>query len=70
MTALTRPPQSPWLQLQNELRELAFVLDRQGNPVAADVASTIAARIDELVSEQTPAALANQSALLPVRLSA
>lgn len=41
-----------WAQLQTELRDLAFVLDRQGSHVAADLACTIAARIDELHDAQ------------------
>ena len=44
-----------WLELQTELRDLAFVLDRKGNPAAADVASSIAVRIGELVSEEISA---------------
>ena len=53
-----------WLQLQTELRDLAFMLDRQGNPGAADVASIIAARIGELLTEEPGAELraANQAA--------
>lgn len=43
---------SRWIQLQTELRDLAFVLDRQGSHVAADLACTIAARIDELHDAQ------------------
>jgi hypothetical protein len=45
-----------WLQLQTELRDLAFMLDRGGNPAAADVASMVAARIGELLNEETGAA--------------
>lgn len=49
------PAHAPWLRLQTELRDLAFVLDREGNPAAADVASMIAARIDEvLMTVQKP----------------
>lgn len=44
-----------WIELQTELRDLAFVLDRKGNPAAADVAATIAVRIGELLTEETPA---------------
>lgn len=44
-----------WLELQTELRDLAFVLDRKGNPAAADVASSIAVRIGELLTEETRA---------------
>ena len=41
-----------WLELQTELRDLAFVLDRKGNPAAADLAATVAARIGELLNEK------------------
>jgi len=41
-----------WTQLQTELRDLAFVLDRHGSHVAADLASAIAARIDELHADE------------------
>jgi hypothetical protein len=41
-----------WIQLQTELRDLAFVLDRKGNPAAADLAATVAARIGELLNEE------------------
>ena len=44
-----------WLELQTELRDLAFVLDRKGNPGAADLASSIAVRIGELLTEETRA---------------
>jgi len=44
-----------WVELQTELRDLAFVLDRKGNPAAADVAATIAVRIGELLTEETRA---------------
>jgi L-ascorbate metabolism protein UlaG (beta-lactamase superfamily) len=51
--ALTPAPSSNrWLQLQTELRDLAFMLDRGGNPAAADVASMVAARIGELLTEE------------------
>lgn len=68
MSALTHSSHSSWTQLQNELRELAFVLDRQGNPVAADVASNIAARIDEVLTDEVSPARNPESA--PERLSA
>jgi hypothetical protein len=45
-------PANRWVALQTELRDLAFVLDRKGNPAAADLASTIAARIGELLTEE------------------
>lgn len=45
------PAQAPWLRLQTELRDLAFALDRKGNPAAADVASMVAARIDEVLAD-------------------
>jgi hypothetical protein len=44
-------PSHRWVQLQTELRDLAFVLDRRGSHAAADVATTAAARIGELLSE-------------------
>lgn len=48
------PLDARWTQLQTELRDLAFVLDRQGSHAAADLASTVAARIDELLGDDTP----------------
>lgn len=52
MNLLSSPPAHRWLQLQTELRDLAFVLDRKGNPAAADLAATVAARIGELLHEE------------------
>lgn len=46
---------SPWVQLQTELRDLAFLLDRRGSHAAADLAATTAARIGELLAGETPA---------------
>ena len=61
-------PPSPsalrWLELQTELRDLAFVLDRKGNPAAADVAATVAARIGELLTEE-PRAESRAAILAP-----
>jgi hypothetical protein len=37
--------------LRAELADLAFALDREGSPVAADVAMTTAARVGELCEE-------------------
>ncbi|WP_438479861.1 hypothetical protein [Oleiharenicola lentus] len=64
MNSLAAPAQTPWHQLQNELRDLAFLLDRKGNPVAADVAMNIAARIQELIAHtaSTPALTLEASA--------
>ncbi|MES2694429.1 MAG: hypothetical protein V4773_13210 [Verrucomicrobiota bacterium] len=45
---------SPWLQLQTELRDLAFLLDRRGSHAAADLAATTAARIGELLESEIP----------------
>lgn len=45
---------SPWIQLQTELRELAFLLDRRGSHAAADLAATTAARIGELLDAESP----------------
>lgn len=45
---------SPWAQLQTELRDLAFLLDRRGSHAAADLAATTAARIGELLEIETP----------------
>ncbi len=45
-------PANPWAQLQTELRDLAYTLDRRGSPAAADVATSIAARIGELLTEE------------------
>ncbi|HEY1111317.1 MAG TPA: hypothetical protein VGE76_21865 [Opitutaceae bacterium] len=45
---------SPWSQLQIELRDLAFQLDRRGSHAAADLAVTVAARIGELLETETP----------------
>ncbi|MEJ1972947.1 MAG: hypothetical protein WDM96_10955 [Lacunisphaera sp.] len=47
-------PASPWTQLQTELRDLAYLLDRKGSHTAADLAVTIAARIDELLANESP----------------
>jgi hypothetical protein len=55
MNFISSPPAHRWLQLQTELRDLAFVLDRKGNPAAADLAATVAARIGELLHEETGA---------------
>lgn len=46
---------SPWVQLQTELRDLAFLLDRRGSHAAADLAATTAARIGELLEIEAPA---------------
>lgn len=43
---------SPWTQLQIELRDLAFQLDRRGSHAAADLAATVAARIGELLEAE------------------
>lgn len=43
-------PVTSWRQLQTELRDLAFVLDRQGSFAAAELAVNLAAGIDELLS--------------------
>lgn len=43
---------SPWTQLQIELRDLAFQLDRRGSHAAADLAATVAARIGELIETE------------------
>ena len=51
MNLISSPSASRWLQLQTELRDLAFVLDRKGNPAAADLASSVAVRIGELLIE-------------------
>jgi hypothetical protein len=63
MKALPLPANLPWIRLQTELRDLAFVLDRQGNPTAADVASMIAARIDELITDNASQPFAAAQAL-------
>lgn len=54
MKALTSST-APWTQLQTELRDLAYVLDRRGSHTAADLASSVAARIGELLGEETSA---------------
>ncbi len=41
--------------LRLELVDLAFALDRQGSPEAADVAMTTSARVGELYAELTSA---------------
>lgn len=48
MNAHPRPVTS-WRQLQTELRDLAFVLDRQGSHAAAELAIGLAAGFDELL---------------------
>lgn len=40
-----------WEGLRDELRDLAFMLDSEGNHSGADVASLIAARIGELLAD-------------------
>jgi hypothetical protein len=52
MNVMTHPIAVSWTQLQTELRDLAFVLDRQGNHTAADLAATVAARIEELLAAE------------------
>ncbi len=47
-------PAHPWRQLQTELRDLAYTLDRRGSHTAADVATSIAARIGELLAQEPP----------------
>lgn len=59
MNALNSPSGSSWTRLQTELHDLAYILDRRGNPVAADLAATIAARIGELLAEQPAPVLAH-----------
>lgn len=44
------PPNARWTRLQTELRDLAFILDRRGSHAAADVATAVATRIEELLS--------------------
>jgi hypothetical protein len=43
-------------RLRTELIDLAFVLERQGRPEAADVAMTTSARLEELCEEIQPQA--------------
>lgn len=43
-------PLSSWRQLQTELRDLAFLLDRQGSYASAELVVSLAADIDELLS--------------------
>ena len=52
MNLIPSPSAHRWLELQTELRDLAFVLDRKGNPAAADLASSVAVRIGELLNEK------------------
>lgn len=54
MKSSTRPEANEWLLLETELRDLAFSLERRGNPTAADVATSVAARIRELREQQVP----------------
>ena len=43
------------MELEKEMRDLAFLMDRRGNPTAADVAMQVASRIRELLTpEQVP----------------
>lgn len=51
----TTPPTCPWRRLQIELRDHAFAQDLAGNPTTADLACTIAARIDELLTDEADA---------------
>lgn len=52
-------PHDPLLEklrrLRAELAELAFTLDTRGQASAADTASTIAVRIDQLLENEPPA---------------
>lgn len=64
-----KPPvmDTRWVGLQTELRDLAFVLDRQGSHEAADLACAVAARIDELLSGPGGSEAAASAAALAVR---
>jgi len=43
------------VELLTELRDLAYLLDRRGEPAAADVATSTAQRLQEMVSpDQAP----------------
>ena len=48
---MNTPPSSAtsWRQLQTELRDLAFLLDRQGSHAAAELAVNLAAGFDDLI---------------------
>lgn len=48
-------PARALVELLTELRDMAYLLDRRGEPVAADVATSTAQRLQELVfPEQAP----------------
>lgn len=52
-------PNDPLLEklrrLRSELTELAFTLDTRGQAAAADTASSIAGRLDQLLENEPPA---------------
>ncbi len=51
MTMTTHPrPVTSWRQLQTELRDLAYLLDRQGSHATAELVVGLAAGVDELLS--------------------
>jgi hypothetical protein len=53
-----------WRQLQTELRDLAFLLDRQGSHSAAELAVSLAAGFDQFLA-QSPIVVETQQDEVP-----
>jgi len=50
-TAIFSTPLS-WIQMQTELRDLAYQLDLRGSVAAAELAVSLAARIEDLLTQE------------------
>lgn len=51
MTMTTHPrPMTSWRQLQTELRDLAYLLDRQGSHATAELVVGLAAGLEDLLA--------------------
>lgn len=64
-TAIFSTPLS-WIQIQNELRDLAYQLDLRGSVAAAELAVSLAARIEDLLTQE-PTSVSRLSVELAVR---
>ncbi|HRE82696.1 MAG TPA: hypothetical protein PLN52_16750 [Opitutaceae bacterium] len=51
-TAIFSTPLS-WIQMQTELRDIAYQLDLRGSVAAAELAVALAARIEDLLTQET-----------------
>ncbi len=60
MNAPSRPVTS-WRQLQTELRDLAYLLDRQGSHATAELVVGLAASLDELLAAPSIAVESRQN---------